>query len=399
MQVFQANPLSRKGCLLYQLDRVVVLSATHRKLQVVLSAHLSLAKFLQLLRRVVSWGHNEQRRSVFVNLLWNNVGKCLRCPSNTWNGQFLRYEGIQSILKSFWLKNHENQDPLEASQFVASFREVLLRLLAFVPLFKIFVVEVDLLSQFGEVKAKTVETLLSIECWPRGKDDLIFQGRRNESCKEVPLLGCDLLRKNSLSEVQSKGQAVFLEESTRNVAKDDFIDFSEGELDSCVDRIFFDWELSVCVQTAEEKFCEIFQGESVHVIDFPKLGQDKIKGGSLLCQRSVSVSLGIQLYVKLFGLGEALLNAGWLDLDFGQVIQKDFVLQNVSWWVTKLLEQLFFQLNQTHLEFFFFVKQFGFPGLKLGCFLVDDQWKQFAFEARLGHGVVYQRHKCPGIRG
>lgn len=164
MQVFQANPLSRNRCLLYQLDRVVVLSTTHRQLQVVLSTHLSLAEFLQLLRRVVSRGHYEQRRSVFVNLLRNDVDKCLRSPSDTRNGQFLRYEAVQSILKSFWFENHENQDPLEASQFVASLREVLLRLLAFVPLFKLFVVEVDLFSQFGEIKAKTVEALLPIKC-------------------------------------------------------------------------------------------------------------------------------------------------------------------------------------------------------------------------------------------
>lgn len=78
MHVFETNPLPLFSRSAHHRQSRLILAASHRKLKVVLSAHLTLTVLFQLLRRIVTRRHDEQSRNVrrglfFSDLLYSQV--------------------------------------------------------------------------------------------------------------------------------------------------------------------------------------------------------------------------------------------------------------------------------------------------------------------------------------
>lgn len=167
-------------------------------MNVILPANLSLTKFLQLFWRIITWRYNKQCRCIFINLFGSNCRKCLRWTTDTWYRQFLSYISVKSILQFFRFKHHDNKDLLERCKFFTCGRKLLFRFFTLIPCLKLTIIKVYLFGQFREVKTKRVEHFLSIKGWPWWQNDFIFKWRRNQSCKEFPLLSRNLLWEDSL---------------------------------------------------------------------------------------------------------------------------------------------------------------------------------------------------------
>ncbi len=356
MQVLQADPLSSGSSLFNELDCVVILSTTHWQLQIVLTTNLSFTKFLKLLWWIISWRYDKQSRSFLIDLLWHDCRKSLSRATNSGHSKLLCYVSVEGILQPLWFEDHEDENFLEGCQPITNCGKLLFWLLTFVPWFEFLVVEIELFGQFGEIKAKRVEHFLTIESGPWRKDDFVLNRRRDESSEELPLLGWYLLRKDAFYQIQPEGKSILLEQGTGDVIEHNFIDFIGGNFESWVNGVLLNGQFGVGIETAQEEFGEILESESVHVVDLPQLGQDQVQDGSFLGQGTVSVTFRVQLGVQFVWLSQTLLYTCSLDFHFGQVVEQCLILENVSWGITQLLEQLFLQSYQWSFQFFFFVE-------------------------------------------